>query len=794
MKKTILLSFFLFISFTLYSQVETQPESNIGHPVVIPSGIIFTDFSRNSLFREASGTIEELVFAPGCGNYFAVSPDGKTVGFKYIFNDGLQSPALLDIATKEITFLHSPSRRAGQVRFSRSGTIIYSVEEDVYIRKGNDTQKFPIGTYANIVDLSYDGNYFAFNDNNDRLYVQEVSSASRKQVSEKGFFFPLWSPVENTLCYSSLDGSLFVFDTKSERSVSLGKGLNPVWSADGSSLIAERREIEKQTLVNSDLFQFSVDGKHVTQLTKTKNIFETEPSISSVGAIVFHAQNSENVLQLQKDGAAATLSVLRSERIAAAKKTSSISSLKKISSPQVYFEMPYTNQVYDTPDWYNGSAACGPTTAIMVIAYYGLLPEWKVWCSYSKPAHWSYYGNYICSKYRFKQLSYTLTADDPNDNPSWGGYGYMWSTGSPFSRMAAYYQYHGLTALRQGTNSDGGGAPSNDFVVNEVTSGYPYSLCNGLTTAGHIIAINGIGSENHTLISNDPYGNKNISYPSRSGKAASYDWPGYNNGNKNLNNIWWGVSVRYTPPAIPDSIVDDLQFTKGFSMSNTGTTSMYSWSDMNAGYNGHFWYVKTKKSDTCYAVWRPTIQRDGMYEVSAYIQYSNAKAAKYVIQHNGGISTVVADQSPIKTNWLTLGTFAFSKDSSAYVRLGDGSDSTGQEIIFDAIRWTYQAPLSVTQKNLSTIPNTMQLKHNYPNPFNPTTTISFSIPAEYSQQEISLRVFNLLGEEIAELVHERLSAGEYSIPFNAQGIASGTYFYQLRAGNSVQTQRMSFVK
>ncbi|MBW7886776.1 MAG: T9SS type A sorting domain-containing protein [Bacteroidetes bacterium] len=797
MKKliNIIILFFLSVSF-LSAQIETQPESSTAAHIFTPHGIVFTDDNHYTLFLEHNGTIEELVSAPGAGYYFTVSPDRNTIGFKYIFDDNLQSPALLDLTTKNITYLHSPSPRAGQVRFSKNGTIVYTVEEEAYIQKGKTTRKVHLGTYSNIVDLSPDDNFLSYNNDDDQIILLNLSSLEKKQISAQSSFFPQWSPAGNKLAYSSLDGKLFVFDAQSEQTASLGEGLNPVWMNDGGSLIAERRETEKHELLNSDLYQLSVDGKQTKRLTKTKNLFETEPSVTSAGEIIFHAHNGEAVLKLMKDGSVKTVSVLQTEKVAAAKKSKKTSGLKKTASPQAYFEMPYTNQVYDTPDWYNGSAACGPTTAIMVLAYYGILPEWKVWISANKPSpgHYSAYGNYICEKYRFRGISYIQIAEDPNGKQSWGGYGFMWSTGSPFTRMGSYYKNHGLTALRQGTDSDGGGAPSNDFIVNEVTNLRPYSLCNGLTTAGHIIAINGIGTEKHTLITNDPYGNKNISYPSTNGRVAQYDWPGYNNGYKNLNNIWWGISVSAPQTATADTLVDDLNFLKGFSMSNTGTATMYSWNDMNSGYNGHLWYVKTKQSDTCFAVWKPSLQKDGMYEVSAFIQASNAKAARYTINHKNGTSIVVVDQSQVKADWLSLGVFPFEKNSNSYVKLGDGSDSTGQEIVFDAIRWTYQAPLSVERNNHTAIPTTMQLKQNYPNPFNPSTTIMFSVPENLSGKTVSLRVYNILGEEISTLVNQFLSAGEYSVVFNAEGLASGLYFYRLQAGNTILTQRMNLIK
>ena len=79
------------------------------------------------------------------------------------------------------------------------------------------------------------------------------------------------------------------------------------------------------------------------------------------------------------------------------------------------------------------------------------------------------------------------------------------------------------------------------------------------------------------------------------------------------------------------------------------------------------------------------------------------------------------------------------------------------------------------------------LAQNYPNPFNPTTTILFDIP---SKSFVTLKIFDLLGNEVATLVAEELTPGTYSKQWNAAGFASGVYFYQLTAGSFVKTKKL----
>ena len=89
------------------------------------------------------------------------------------------------------------------------------------------------------------------------------------------------------------------------------------------------------------------------------------------------------------------------------------------------------------------------------------------------------------------------------------------------------------------------------------------------------------------------------------------------------------------------------------------------------------------------------------------------------------------------------------------------------------------------------LPETFHLKQNYPNPFNPTTTIEFHVP---SSQNVSLKIFNILGQEVATLVQDYKKAGVHKTNFNGQNFASGVYFYQLKAGNFIKNKKMILIK
>jgi hypothetical protein len=84
------------------------------------------------------------------------------------------------------------------------------------------------------------------------------------------------------------------------------------------------------------------------------------------------------------------------------------------------------------------------------------------------------------------------------------------------------------------------------------------------------------------------------------------------------------------------------------------------------------------------------------------------------------------------------------------------------------------------------------LNQNYPNPFNPSTTISFNLP---TSMEISLKVYDLLGREVATLINnEQYTAGLNNVTFDASNLASGMYIYELTSANLSITKKMSLIK
>ena len=104
---------------------------------------------------------------------------------------------------------------------------------------------------------------------------------------------------------------------------------------------------------------------------------------------------------------------------------------------------------------------------------------------------------------------------------------------------------------------------------------------------------------------------------------------------------------------------------------------------------------------------------------------------------------------------------------------------------------TFSNPSYVSINENSTIPLAFSLSQNYPNPFNPCTTIRFTVA---KSDVVNLKVFDVSGKKIAELVNQNYSPGEYSITFNGSNLSNGIYFYKLSQGDKSEIRKMVLVK
>ena len=136
-------------------------------------------------------------------------------------------------------------------------------------------------------------------------------------------------------------------------------------------------------------------------------------------------------------------------------------------------------------------------------------------------------------------------------------------------------------------------------------------------------------------------------------------------------------------------------------------------------------------------------------------------------------------------------------DNSVYrvVYIGFGFEQIDDQAIRDtlitrSIRWLMNGTVvNAPGENLTV--KSFSLEQNYPNPFNPSTTISYTLA---ENTDVSLKIFDVMGQEVAKLVNEKQSAGTHNVQFDASELSSGIYFYKLIAGDFISVKKMSLIK
>ncbi|MCW8822829.1 MAG: T9SS type A sorting domain-containing protein [Ignavibacteriaceae bacterium] len=157
------------------------------------------------------------------------------------------------------------------------------------------------------------------------------------------------------------------------------------------------------------------------------------------------------------------------------------------------------------------------------------------------------------------------------------------------------------------------------------------------------------------------------------------------------------------------------------------------------------------------------------------------------------------------TNWITIVDSTPSDSTykwfvqvpnpswNCLIKISDVADST----IYDKSDSTFAIDRFLSIDDSSRLlPKEFSLSQNFPNPFNPSTKIKFQIPGQARNDNavFTLNVYDVLGNEIATLINEEKQPGEYEVEFNGSELPSGIYFYQLKAGNYIETKKMMLLK
>jgi hypothetical protein len=121
--------------------------------------------------------------------------------------------------------------------------------------------------------------------------------------------------------------------------------------------------------------------------------------------------------------------------------------------------------------------------------------------------------------------------------------------------------------------------------------------------------------------------------------------------------------------------------------------------------------------------------------------------------------------------------------------IGKSSNTINQNQI--GFWYAYQQATITDVEDEEIIPTVFKLEQNYPNPFNPSTKIKFAVP---EKSNVLIKVYDILGSEVATLVNKEMDAGWYENDFNAAGLSSGVYLFRMEAGSYVNTKKMILLR
>lgn len=203
-----------------------------------------------------------------------------------------------------------------------------------------------------------------------------------------------------------------------------------------------------------------------------------------------------------------------------------------------------------------------------------------------------------------------------------------------------------------------------------------------------------------------------------------------------------------------------------------------------------------------FGIWPRVVQNASEYGLDGEVtRYRSWSEARKVLENKGRIAMSVG--APISNVGHLLMLAGFKDNGKPIVH--DPGKSSGYSYVYDktslsqawfskgGIAYTFYPAGTVisSAEGFANIPNSFELYQNYPNPFNPTTSIKFQMR---SSDFVSLRVYDMTGQEVATLVNEFKSPGIYEVRFNGSNLVSGVYVYRLQAGNYSQTNKMVLLK
>ena len=222
-------------------------------------------------------------------------------------------------------------------------------------------------------------------------------------------------------------------------------------------------------------------------------------------------------------------------------------------------------------------------------------------------------------------------------------------------------------------------------------------------------------------------------------------------------------------------------------------------------------YSYLNRTPKSFALFNTTLKYSGIYDIFEIVPktVNASNKALYILSVNGvPKDSIYIDQNAGSGNWVKILSPPLPMNIPIELKVMDTGLNTVLNAVLraDAVKFSLISETTNLSESISTpIPTQAQLEQNYPNPFNPTTTIGFGIPASPNPSKggafLTLKVYDILGNEVRTLINKEMEAGYYSVDYSASGLPSGVYFYQLRAtpiggqaGSFVETRKMVLLR
>lgn len=526
---------------------------------VHPSGrfLLTTDDQHAGLFLTdlMAGETRVINRSHNAGYYARFSPDGSRICFKLfrpeVDGEFTQAPAYYDIREDQ-TYLVGPyCKQVSMPAFCPDGKLAVVLNGQLLLvdPKGRIDSRRELGHTPNLLAFSPDSVQLAWTDQAEQIVQWQIGEADSKTITDgaNSYWGPEFSPDGSRVLARTLNGRLVLIDPALGSQLEVPDGQQPQWLANDQVLaIAEEGKVRV------------VDFSEGTPNSREKGIVGPRWWATQGDLVV--SQQKEYLVFERVQG-----SRMQEERRLEWTKPSDDAAPEPTAWPVDMREdgynldrglvdrgstielvgVPYIHQVYDSPDWFDGHWACNAASALMCLGYWRAVAPDPIVVNRPETRR-SNFARFVSEKYSIPGRTFDVSSPDPKGTHAYGGYGYIvrenWKDTKNF--MADFIRLHGVESTVDWT-------PTLAKFRGEIDRARPLVVLHSITLAGHYVAGIGYQKGSGTIVTHDPYGDKNSrQYPHIDGRRARYDLPGYNNGYQNLRVVHCLIYTQGPMPVV----------------------------------------------------------------------------------------------------------------------------------------------------------------------------------------------------------------------------------------------------